>query len=223
MKRAAYAGALILTIASVAAAQTPRPTVMFRHGSTINLFAGGASARSTTAVVGGAGVGWELSPRIAIEGTGQWLAWGSDTHAFAAALIAQAGMVRVGSVMPFLSGGVGLSRRLRHRRTDAGVLRTAHGRSADRRAAHVQRPDADIRRRCERCPEPPLGRASGRAGDRGVARRTRLLRDNRCLSRGLFFRRPFHRAARPAGALNRFRAATIGIHGGPGIHWQSQP
>jgi len=113
MKRALWAASFVLALTGAAAAQDvkkPQPLVMFTHGSTINLFTGAATATapSMTAAIGGAGVGWELTPRFALEGSGQWLDWNSNRHGFAASLAAQAGFAGGRTLMPFVTGGVGL-------------------------------------------------------------------------------------------------------------------
>ena len=111
MKRALWAASFVLALTGVAAAQgvkKPQPLVMFTHGSTINLFTGATTAPSMTAAIGGAGVGWEITPRFAIEGSGQWLDWNSDRHGFAASLAAQAGLAGGRTLMPFVTAGVGL-------------------------------------------------------------------------------------------------------------------
>ena len=111
MKRALWVASFVLALAGVAAAQTidrPAPVVMFQHGSTINLFTGAATTPSMAAAIGGAGVGWELTPRFAIEGSGQWLDWNSSRRGFGASLAAQLGVAGTRKLMPFVSGGVGL-------------------------------------------------------------------------------------------------------------------
>ena len=101
---------MVLVVTATAAAQTPRPTVMFRNGSTVNLFAGAATAPtpSRPAAIGGGAVGWDLTPRFAIEGSGEWMEWGSGSHGFAAAMTAQAGLAGGRDLMPFVTGGIGL-------------------------------------------------------------------------------------------------------------------
>ncbi len=107
---------IVLVVAAAATAQTPQkiqpppPTTMWQHGSTLNLFAGAASAPSHRGAIGGGAVGWELKPRFAVEGSGEWMEWGAGSHAFAAAITAQTGLASPRPVMPFLTGGIGLYR-----------------------------------------------------------------------------------------------------------------
>jgi hypothetical protein len=111
MKRALWAALCLLAFTGVAVAQTvrtPAPMVMFEHGSTIDLFTGAATAASTTGAIAGGGVGWELTPRFTIEGSGQWLEWSSSQHGFSAALAAEAGLSGSRALMPFVTAGAGL-------------------------------------------------------------------------------------------------------------------
>ena len=107
---------IVLVVAAAATAQTPRkvqpppPPTMWHHGSTLNLFAGSATAPSRRAAIGGGAVGWELKPRFAVEGSGEWMEWGTGSHGFAAAITAQTGLAGPRPVMPFLTGGIGLYR-----------------------------------------------------------------------------------------------------------------
>ena len=101
----------VLAIVVTAAAQTPRPTTMsFRKGSTVNLFTGAAADTSRTGLIGGGAVGWELTPRFAVEGSGEWTEWGTGSRGFAAALTAMTGIAGSRTFMPFVTGGVGLYR-----------------------------------------------------------------------------------------------------------------
>jgi len=116
-RRCSWMGALIvLVVAAAATAQTqhkvqpPPPSTMWQHGSTLNLFAGTAAASSHRGAIGGGAVGWELKPRFAVEGSGEWMEWGAGSHAFALAITAQTGLAGPRPVMPFLTGGVGLYR-----------------------------------------------------------------------------------------------------------------
>ena len=116
-RRYSWVSALIvLVVAAAATAQTPQkvqpppPTTMWQHGSTLNLFAGAAAAPSHRGAIGGGAVGWEVKPRFALEGSGEWMEWGAGSHAFAAAITAQTGLAGPRPVMPFLTGGIGLYR-----------------------------------------------------------------------------------------------------------------
>jgi hypothetical protein len=107
---------IVLVVATAATAQTtqkiqpPPSTPMWQHGSTLNLFGGTASAPSHRAAIGGGAVGWELKPRFAVEGSGEWMKWGAGSHAFAAAITVQTGLAGPRPLMPFLTGGIGLYR-----------------------------------------------------------------------------------------------------------------
>ena len=87
---------------------TAPPGNMWSHGTTLNVFGGGAATSGDRAAVGGGAFGWEIKPWLAIEGSGMWLDWGQGAHAFAPSLIAQVGINTPRPFVPFLAGGVGL-------------------------------------------------------------------------------------------------------------------
>jgi hypothetical protein len=102
------AGALL---ASSAFAQTPLLTTsadMRTHGTTLNLFAGGVTASRDAGAAAGGAIGWELTPRFALEGSGAWLEWGQQSHAFTASLTAHAALLTSRPVVPFLTAGMGV-------------------------------------------------------------------------------------------------------------------
>jgi hypothetical protein len=80
------------------------------HGTTLNVFAGAATDSSSTGPVGGAAIGWEFTPRIAIEGSGYWFDRAANADAFAAAVKVQGGLIASRVAMPFVEAGVGLYR-----------------------------------------------------------------------------------------------------------------
>ena len=89
-RRCSWTSALIvLAVAAAATAQRqqkvqpPPPSTMWQHGSTLNLFAGAAAAPSRRGAIAGGAFGWELKPRFAVEGSGEWMEWGAGSHAFA--------------------------------------------------------------------------------------------------------------------------------------------
>lgn len=53
-------------------------------------------------------MGWDLTPRFAIEAGGEWMEWGAGSHGFAAAIAAQTGLAGGRRLMPFVTGGIGL-------------------------------------------------------------------------------------------------------------------
>ena len=61
------------------------------------------------AIAGGA-FGWEIRPWFALEGSATWIEWEKNAHAFTPAMTAQVGLLGARSVVPFLTGGIGLYR-----------------------------------------------------------------------------------------------------------------
>jgi hypothetical protein len=87
------------------APQAPAPDD-WRHGTTVSGTAGLATADSDTGGVAGGAIGWELRPRLTVEGSGLWF----DRHAadgFNAAIKVRTNLGRA-SLSPFLEAGVGL-------------------------------------------------------------------------------------------------------------------
>jgi hypothetical protein len=66
-------------------------------------------------------MGWELTPRIAVEGSATWIGLTADTDAFAAAVRAKVNLATARPVVPFLAGGVGLYRASFHGIDAAGL------------------------------------------------------------------------------------------------------
>jgi hypothetical protein len=80
------------------------------RGTTLNgSLAVVADSSQTGAAVGG-GMGWELTPAVAIEGTGSWAEFGSGTTAFGGGLKVRARLAGRRHIDPFLQAGVGLYR-----------------------------------------------------------------------------------------------------------------
>lgn len=95
--------------AGVAVAQTSSPNP-WGYGTTLSGAAGVAIDSEHTGSALGAGVGWELTPKVAIEGSASWLDRGAGADAFTAALKFRAAMFRSERAAPFLSAGVGMYR-----------------------------------------------------------------------------------------------------------------
>lgn len=111
----AGAGLAVLGLASTAFAQggqRPSPTTPtdWSHGSTLALFAGSAVSDGHSAGLAGAAIGWELTPRWSIEGTGEWQEWGRDPDGFGASVTTHYGLWRTHNLMPTVLGGVGVFR-----------------------------------------------------------------------------------------------------------------
>jgi hypothetical protein len=102
--------ALVLLFGVPASAQTLVRTTAWTHGTTVNVFGGAARTEADTQPLIGTSIGWEITPAIAIEGSGYWFDHGEDAERFAAALKLQAGLPVSRPVVPFLAAGIGLYR-----------------------------------------------------------------------------------------------------------------
>ena len=101
--------AVCLTVAS-ASAQTRPTTRDWRHGTMLSVSAGAGFDGTHTGAAAGMGLGWEVLPWFAVEGSGSWLDRG-HASAFAAAMKGQFGLLKGRRpIVPFLEGGVGLYR-----------------------------------------------------------------------------------------------------------------
>ena len=84
------------------------PGNMWSHGTTLNGFAGAATATRDRAGVGGGAMGWEVKPWFALEGTAGWFDWGHHANAFTATLAAHVAILTPRPIVPFLAGGFGM-------------------------------------------------------------------------------------------------------------------
>jgi hypothetical protein len=80
------------------------------RGTTLNGFAGVATDSSQNGAVLGGAVGWELTPRLAIEGSGSWLEFGHGANAFGGAVKVRTRLSGRRTVDPFLQAGIGMYR-----------------------------------------------------------------------------------------------------------------
>jgi opacity protein-like surface antigen len=77
------------------------------HGTTLSAIGGLATDMSDPGAAAGGAIGWELAPRVAIEGSALWLDDAAGADGFNAALKVRAGLREAG-VSPFVEGGIGL-------------------------------------------------------------------------------------------------------------------
>jgi hypothetical protein len=80
------------------------------HGTTLNGYGGFTADSEQTGPVLGAAAGWELTPNLAIEGSGAWAEFGSGTTSFAGAVKARIRIAGQRKIDPFVHAGIGLYR-----------------------------------------------------------------------------------------------------------------
>jgi len=68
------------------------PGNMWSHGTTLNVFSGGALGGSDRASIRGGAFGWEIQPWFGLEGSATWIGWDKSAHAFTPAMTAQLGL-----------------------------------------------------------------------------------------------------------------------------------
>jgi hypothetical protein len=110
MFRRACAIAIVVGAVSTLASAQESPPNAWSRGTTLNLFAGAASAPMKGAFTAGGAIGWQLTPTMAIEGTGSWIESASSSPWFTAAMKAQARLAYAAGTNPYVEGGIGLCR-----------------------------------------------------------------------------------------------------------------
>jgi opacity protein-like surface antigen len=102
---------VFLLASSIAAtAQHVPPGNVWNHGTTLDVFAGGASASGAAGPVAGGAAGWELTPWLGVDGNLSWLKTFGDAEAFTTAVNARAHFLTNRAVSPYLRAGFGLYR-----------------------------------------------------------------------------------------------------------------
>jgi hypothetical protein len=100
---------LLLLAASPAGAQSLQPVEhQWSHGTTLGLVGGVGTASDGTGAVLGGSLGWELTPRVGIDGTATWYDRQTGDSSFAATLSVHAGLTRSHALAPFVEGGFGM-------------------------------------------------------------------------------------------------------------------
>jgi hypothetical protein len=111
VRRCALAALVAWLAARPAAAQGQAPPPEnWTRGTMLNLFAGAGADSTRAGGVFGGSVGWEVTRRLAVEGTGTWLTRGPGADAFAGDVAVLAHFRAPTRLVPFLKGGFGLYR-----------------------------------------------------------------------------------------------------------------
>jgi hypothetical protein len=96
-------------LSGLAAAQA-LPPPDWERGTTMTGFAAVASDSAGHGPLFGGAIGWEVTPRLAVEGSGAWLSFGDAASAFAGDLTVRTRLWGRRHVDPFVEAGVGLYR-----------------------------------------------------------------------------------------------------------------
>ena len=111
ISRVVVIAAAVLIVASEAWAQATRAgDEDWQHGTTLAGFVGAASPFSGVDPALGLSLGWEVTPRLGVEGRGTWFATPDGVTAFAAAFGARMAFESARPILPFVSAGVGFYR-----------------------------------------------------------------------------------------------------------------
>jgi outer membrane protein with beta-barrel domain len=102
---------VFLLASSIAAtAQSVPPGNTWSRGTTIDIFAGGASASGDVGPVAGGAAGWELTRWLGVDGNLAWLKTFGDAEAFTTSLNARAHLLTDRAMSPYVRAGFGLYR-----------------------------------------------------------------------------------------------------------------
>ena len=101
------AACIMFVVTASSSAQTIRPTE-WSHGTTLSGFAGVPVQSEDSGVALGGAVGWELTSRFAIEGSGSWLDFGDGADGFAGTMMLRTRLFGRRTVDPFVLAGVGM-------------------------------------------------------------------------------------------------------------------
>lgn len=104
------AAAIMAATASFSVAQEQPPQNTWSRGTTIEVSAGAATASSRTGAALGGGVGWEITPQLALYGSLNWLDRPGRAEAFGADLTVQYVLTPPLAMAPYVKGGVGVHR-----------------------------------------------------------------------------------------------------------------
>jgi len=101
-------GAILFSVTSSLEAQTKPPAHTWSHCTTLTSAGGATTASDHNGAMLGAAIGWEITPRLGLEGSGMWFAKPAGSTAFAGALSARAVLAKTQTLAPFVEGGFGL-------------------------------------------------------------------------------------------------------------------
>ena len=113
MRTVAYALSVIClsgALARSASAQADVRPAEWSHGTTLNGFAGVTMDSAGSGPLLGGALGWEVTPRLALEGSGSWAEFGHGTNSFGGAMKVRVRLSGRRTVDPFLQAGIGLYR-----------------------------------------------------------------------------------------------------------------
>lgn len=74
----------------------------------LNLFAGVGVDGTHSGIAAGGAVGWELTPRVSVEGSAAWFGRGRSAGAFSADFTTHVNVVSPRPIVPFVKAGVGV-------------------------------------------------------------------------------------------------------------------
>ena len=100
----------ILSVAHGSFAQQAQKTGDWQHGTLLTGFLGAQAASSDLSGGAGAGLGWEMTRRLAFEGRAAWFPMNDKPSDFAATLAANLSLMAPRTVVPFMTFGAGMYR-----------------------------------------------------------------------------------------------------------------
>jgi len=106
--RALLVASVVLGISTSLQAQTKPPAHMWSHCTTLTMSGGISTASDYNGATLSGAIGWEMTPRLSLEGSGTWFDKQTGSTGWAGALNVRAVLVESQTIAPFVEGGFGL-------------------------------------------------------------------------------------------------------------------
>jgi hypothetical protein len=103
--------ALFLVLGSAKAGAQPPASLPYEpqtHCTSLSLFGGVATPESASGALLGGTVGWQITPRVGLEGFAMWLDLPHSETGFSAAFSTHVDFRNGATVVPYLAGGMGI-------------------------------------------------------------------------------------------------------------------
>jgi hypothetical protein len=107
-KRALFVASMVLGISTSLQAQMKPPAHMWSHCTTLTMSGGVSTASDYNGAMLSGAIGWEMTPRLGLEGSGMWFDKQTGSSGWAGGLNLRAVLAESQTIAPFVEGGFGL-------------------------------------------------------------------------------------------------------------------